>query len=91
VPLEYEHLAATEVVSVNKNSSQLVIPPREEMEVLHRLAMRGNMRRINQHADHLVLLDQRYGSFAEKLRSLTKEYRSEAILEFVEQHWEHRE
>ncbi len=68
----------------------LLIPPREEMEALHQLAMRGNMRSINQHADHLLSLDQRYAPFAEKLRSLTKGYQSEALLELVEQYLEHK-
>jgi CheY-like chemotaxis protein len=86
--LEYEQQEASdqEIESLD----MLLIPPREEMEALHHLAKRGSMRSINQHADHLVSLDARYGPFAEKLRSLTKGYQSKAILELVEQYLEQR-
>ena len=86
--MEYEQQDASnqEVESLD----MLFMPPMEEMEALHQLAMRGNMRNINQYADHLFLLDARYGPFTEKLRSLTKGYQSKAILELVEQYLEQR-
>lgn len=83
--LKYEQPAVS-ATQRESNDSPLLIPPEAEMDVLHRLALRGNMRSINQHADYLVSLDLRFSPFAEKLRSMTKEYQSEAILKLIEQH-----
>jgi len=48
----------------------LASPPADEVEVLHRLAMMGNMRDVRERAAYLVRLDERYRPFAEKLRRL---------------------
>jgi CheY-like chemotaxis protein len=64
----------------------LIAPPAQELEVLHRLALLGNMRDIAQHATHLSELDGRYGAFADELKSLAKAYQSRAILRLVERH-----
>ena len=74
----------------DKHDEVLRLPPAEEMEALHGLARRGNMRSITRYADHLVSLDSAYVPFAEKLRAMAKEFQSEAILELVEQHLQHR-
>jgi CheY-like chemotaxis protein len=66
----------------------LVLPPREEMETLHHLALQGNMQSILQRADHLVQLDERYRAFAERLSALARGYRSKEILAFVERYLE---
>ncbi|MES2352895.1 MAG: substrate-binding domain-containing protein [Pseudomonadota bacterium] len=63
-----------------------VVPPAEEINTLHQLAMRGNMREIRRQADHLAKLDARYIPFVEKLRQLAEGFQSEAILKMVEQH-----
>jgi PAS domain S-box-containing protein len=60
-----------------------VLPPREEIDILHHLAQLGNMQSILQRADHLVQLDERYRPFAEKLSALARGYRSKEILAFV--------
>jgi CheY-like chemotaxis protein len=65
---------------------RLVAPPAQELAVLHRLALLGNMRDITQHAAHLSELDGRYSAFADKLKVLAKGYQSKAILRLVEQH-----
>jgi CheY-like chemotaxis protein len=64
----------------------LVAPPAQELAVLHRLALLGNMRDIARHAAHLADLDERYGAFADALKLLAKGYQSKAILHLVEQH-----
>jgi CheY-like chemotaxis protein len=64
----------------------LLAPPAQELAVLHRLALLGNMRDIAQRAAHLAELDRRYGAFADELKSLAKGYQSKAILRLVEQH-----
>ncbi|MFJ1260000.1 ATP-binding protein [Cupriavidus sp. CuC1] len=68
----------------------LLVPPAQEMEILHRLAREGNMRDIVQRAAHLAELDERYRPFADQLRLLAKGYQSKAILSLVERHLERR-
>ena len=62
----------------------IVVPPAEEMEVLHRLARLGNMGHILEHANYLSRLDERYRPFASQLSLMAKEYQSKALLRFVE-------
>jgi hypothetical protein len=44
------------------------------------------MRDIAQEAAYLSELDERYGAFADELKSLAKGYQSKAILRLVERH-----
>src|ERR1700730_1312654 len=68
----------------------LVAPPAQELAVLHRLALLGNMRDIAQQAAHLSELDARYRAFADALKRLARGYQSKAILQLVEQHMDAR-
>jgi len=63
-------------------------PPVPELEVLHELARRGNMRSIAQRAAYLAELDPRYGCFARQLGQMAKDYQSKAIVDFVEHYLE---
>ena len=65
---------------------QLVAPPPSEVEILHRLALSGNMRDIARRAAHLIELGEHYRPFANRLGELAKGYQSKAILTLVEQH-----
>ncbi len=67
-------------------TAALVAPPAEEIEVLHRLAMSGNMGDIDERAAYLATLDERYRPFAERLSTLARNYESQAILKLVEQY-----
>lgn len=71
--------------SVSTNAASIV-PPRDELVVLHRYALLGSMRDIVRHADHLVGLDSRYEPFAAQLRRLAAGYESQALLVLIEQH-----
>lgn len=81
----YEPAAAPESPPGKNN---LIIPPQEEMEILHRLALMGDMREIQKHSAHLVALDERYRLFSDQLSQLAQQYQSKAILRFVEQYLE---
>ena len=72
-----------------KTTEVAVVPPRDEMATLHRLALRGSMRDIVRHADYLVDLDGRYEGFARQLRRLAMSYESQALLALIEQHLGH--
>ena len=66
----------------------LVVPPAQDMEVLHHLARLGNMRDIKQWATQLAGCDERYRSFANQLCQLAGSYQSKAILSFVKRYLE---
>jgi CheY-like chemotaxis protein len=68
-----------------KTAELLVMPPIEELEILHRLSKLGNMQDILRQAAYLAELDPRYGPLANQLSSLAKSYQSKAILNLVEQ------
>ena len=84
--LEWIYAAEAQASSELETTGPIVVPPAEEMEVLHLLARLGNMQRIVEYAKHLVQLDERYRPFANQLRSLAKNYESKALLSLVERH-----
>jgi CheY-like chemotaxis protein len=69
-----------------RGDGQLVAPPAQELAVLHRLALLGNMRDIAEEAAHLSERDGRYGAFADELKLLAEGYQSRAIVQLVERH-----
>lgn len=92
-PLDEESLLASIATHLGLNwiheqpeesvAGPLVVPPREEMEALHRMALTGNMRQIRERAEHLAALDARYRPFAERLRNLAQAYQSKAVLALI--------
>ncbi|MDP3842384.1 MAG: ATP-binding protein [Oxalobacteraceae bacterium] len=91
--IETEAAATTQPVTPVAESAEtgaLLAPPPEEIEILHRLALVGNMRHLRQRAEYLTTLDARYGPFAETLRQLTRGYQSQAILDLVEKYVERK-
>lgn len=79
------------VRTADPSTETLIVPPHEEIEALHHLARLGDMRTIVQRAVHLTELDERYCPFADHLCQLAKNYRSKAVLSFVEQFLERRQ
>ncbi|HEV7815870.1 MAG TPA: ATP-binding protein [Janthinobacterium sp.] len=77
-----------EAVPDNMETEELVAPPKEQIEVLYRLARLGNMQDILRWANRLDALDERYLPFAEQLRVLAKGYQSRAIMNFVKRYQE---
>ena len=84
--LQLEWIYGPEKVEALSEMANVAVPPAEEMEVLHRLALLGNMRDIVTQADRLAKLDDRYLPFANRLRSLAKDYESKAVLRLVEEY-----
>ncbi len=66
-----------------------VLPPAEELEILHELALIGNMDRIQDYADRLGQSDANYEPLARLLQQLAADYADERILTLVEQ-WRER-
>jgi len=64
----------------------MALPPREQMQMLHHLAMVGNMREIRRHAAQIAEMDVRLRPFADKLDRMAQGFESSAIRRFVEQH-----
>ncbi|MFA6014803.1 MAG: YfiR/HmsC family protein [Gallionellaceae bacterium] len=79
-------LSERALTCVVRATSRLLAPSRQELDILHDLALRGNMRDIIQHLSRLDELDERYLPFAESLRQLAKNYQTKALLSLIEQY-----
>lgn len=62
------------------------IPPPEDLAVVHELAMRGDVRRIQSWAAELEERCPQYTPFAGKLRELARTYRTKAILALLDEY-----
>jgi CheY-like chemotaxis protein len=67
-------------------AAEVIVPPRDEIETLYRLARVGNMQSLCARADYLKGLDPRYAAFARQLRVLAENYQSKAVLALVERY-----
>jgi len=87
VPLVYDQTpAAISPQAESDDERILTIPPIEEIEILYRMALAGDMRKIRQRADYLDTLDHAYRPFSEKLRQLAKTYQSKTLLSLIEKY-----
>ncbi|XYH93491.1 AAA family ATPase [Sorangium sp. So ce1128] len=84
--LTWVHARPAEERAGDGKVAELLAPPRDEMEVLHALALRGNMRDIRKRAAYLTTLDERYRPFADRLHRLVQGCQSKAIRSLVEEH-----
>ncbi len=84
---EYPRQAAS---AVRDRAEQFVAPEPAQMEALCELAKSGNMRAIREHAEQLILLDERYRPFAERISELALGYQSKAVLRLVEKHFKQK-
>ncbi len=75
--------------STDPSVQTLVPPPSDQTRILHELALRGNMREIQEHAERLVSLGEVYRPFAEKVKRLAQQYQSKAILALAREHLDH--
>jgi PAS domain S-box-containing protein len=67
----------------NLPTCQPVAPPPEDISVLLDLAMRGNVRGIDEQAARLEQLDDKFVPFASKLRQLAQDFQVKQIREFL--------
>ena len=82
----YETPSQDAMEELAEETSELVIPPQEEIEKLYQLARLGNMQNIRAQADYLKKLDPRYAVFARQLHKLADNYQSKAIVALVERY-----
>lgn len=73
--------AATTVV---QPTQLLFAPPRQELDSLYALALRGSMRNMLLHAEKLVEADGRYIPFVEQLRQLAKGFQTKALVNLLQ-------
>jgi signal transduction histidine kinase/CheY-like chemotaxis protein len=74
------------VSAIGDRAEQFVVPEQAQMEALRELAKSGNMRAIRKNAEQLMVLDERYRPFAERISELALGYQSKAVLRLVEKH-----
>jgi signal transduction histidine kinase len=64
----------------------LYAPPRQELDALHALALRGSMRDVMLYAEPLAEADPRYQPFVAQLRRLAQSFQTKALLGLIEQY-----
>jgi signal transduction histidine kinase/ligand-binding sensor domain-containing protein/DNA-binding NarL/FixJ family response regulator len=62
---------------------ELVLPQHEELAILHELAVFGDMSKIDERAEYLAALDERYRPLASRLHRLAVGFQSQAILALI--------
>lgn len=61
----------------------MVVPPLPDLQILYELAMFGSMERIEEKAAQLDELDDKYLPFTNRLRSYTRKFDDERIIELI--------
>jgi signal transduction histidine kinase len=79
-------LAARAETRAVKADLMLPAPPRQELDALHALALRGSMRDVMLYADPLAEADPRYQPFVAQLRRLAQSFQTKALLGLIEQY-----
>jgi len=72
--------------NVDNEETTIIPPDAEKLDILHHLAMSGDMDGIRHQADQLELQDQRYRPFAARLRKFARNFQDDLLLAFVEQY-----
>ena len=68
------------------DSTEWVIPPQKELEILYELAMFGNMRKIQDQVAYLEELNSEFIPFLGQIKTYTLTFQVEEIVEYVEQY-----
>jgi CheY-like chemotaxis protein len=87
--IEWLYAESPQAQAVSTDALPLIPPPRQELEALQNLAKRGNVLRLRKQADYIESLDEKYLSFATKLRTLAKQFKHKQILALVEEYLDH--
>jgi signal transduction histidine kinase len=62
----------------------MIVPPPEEMSVLHELAMIGDLGSIKARAEQIATMNEAYIPFTNKLKELVKDFEESEILTLIE-------
>lgn len=75
-----------ETSSNGKGTTEIIVPPQEELQILLELAMRGNIVEIGERANELEALNRKFIPFANELRKFAREFDDERIRSLVKAH-----
>lgn len=81
-----EPLPTVSNIATRNAPTGLVVPPAQELGILHRAAQGGFMQDIQQEVNRIRELAPEYGEFANQLLELAQRFDDEAILRLVEQY-----
>ncbi|MBF0243192.1 MAG: response regulator [Desulfamplus sp.] len=66
--------------------SEIVFPPKQELERLYELAVLGKILQIEEFTERIKSMDSKYCGFADKIRSMAAAFEDEHIVMFVADH-----
>jgi len=70
------------------DSDTLLLPDRETLAELYRLAMEGNLKKIQKSANSLAEVDPHLSPFCEQVNRLAKSFKEKELLELIETHYQ---
>jgi signal transduction histidine kinase/ligand-binding sensor domain-containing protein/DNA-binding NarL/FixJ family response regulator len=83
--IEWVYGSRAAEIAKTVSNDEFVLPPREELAILHDLAAFGDISAIDERAEHLVALDERYRPFANRLHQLAVGFQSKAIRALIDE------
>lgn len=75
-----------DVLAIEMNNQELVIPPSNEIEILYELAMLGSMKQIRKRVIYLQEIDKKYLPFTRKIQELAQSFQEKAIISLIEKY-----
>jgi signal transduction histidine kinase/DNA-binding NarL/FixJ family response regulator len=83
---QYSQAEPTPLSSDEFNSKDVIIPPKEELEILYELAMFGSIRKIQERTAYLEEMNPDYTPFLCQVKEFSQNFQVEEIVEFVEKY-----
>ena len=83
--IEWEYESPAVETAKSAVEEELVLPPHEELAILHELAVFGSMYEIDERAQQLADLDERYRPLANRLHKLAAGFQTKAIRVLIEE------
>jgi CheY-like chemotaxis protein len=91
LPLDWISEQSERAAGSGAEAAPEIAPPQAEIEILHTLAMAGDMREIRAQASRLIALDDRFRPFADTIQRLAQAYQSQALLSHIERHLDRKQ
>ncbi|MBF2066648.1 MAG: response regulator [Calothrix sp. C42_A2020_038] len=81
---KYEQVDTLSSIPTTESTDKLVAPPKEDLEILLKIAQEGRLKKLIEAAGKIVQKSQDYQPFIEKIIQLAKQFKTEIIEEILQ-------
>ena len=67
-----------------ENNSEVVSPPREDLEILLDIALKGNMKAVMRYVDDLEKTNQEYLRFTKSVHEFAQQFQEQELIDFIQ-------